>query len=243
MRQRSNSESGFTIVELLMAMAFISVLLVIITLTIIQVSNIYNKGLTMRAVNQSGTTISTDIRQTLGSSQPFDVSTSFFLQSSNGGPTTSVGDAVGGRLCTGTYTYVWNFGKSNVPVNVYSGDDKKIGFVRVRDAGSQYCANLGSKIDDSDRSDPREFLSTDDTILAIQSFGISKLADDVSIGQALYRVVFEIGTNDQGALQQTQRIDTIDTSCKPPSDDEALQDYCAVNQFDFTVQAGNRGGV
>ncbi len=52
--RHDRSESGFTIVELLMAMSFIAVLLVVITLTIIQISGIYNKGLTMRAVNQSG---------------------------------------------------------------------------------------------------------------------------------------------------------------------------------------------
>lgn len=242
-RRNNKSESGFTIIELLMAMAFISVLLVVITLTIIQIGNIYNKGLTMRAVNQSGTAISADIRQTLSGSQPFDVATSFFLQSPNGGATTNVGDAVGGRLCTGTYSYIWNFGKSSVPINVYQNGDAKIGFVRVRDNGAQYCANLGNKIDNSDRSDPREFLASDGTALAIQSFAITKLANDAAISQALYRIVFEVGTNDSDALQREQHIDTIDTSCKPPSTDASLQNYCAVNQFDFTAQAGNRGGA
>lgn len=237
------SEFGFTIIELMMAMAFISVLLVVITMTIIQIGNIYNKGLTMRAVNQSGTTISTDIRQTLSSSQPFDVTKAFFLQSQNGGVTTNVGDAVAGRLCTGTYSYIWNFGKSSTSVNAYENSDKKIGFVRVRDNGAQYCANLGSKIADSDQADPREFFATDDASLAIQSFSITKLATDTALSQALYNIVFEVGTNDADALQREQHIDTIDTTCKPPSDASALQNYCAVNRFDFTAQAGNRGGA
>lgn len=241
MNHKVKIASGFTIIELMMAMAFVSVLLVIITLTVLQISNIYNKGLVMRAVNQSGTTISADIRQTLSQSQPFTVATAFYLQSSNGGATTNVGDAVGGRLCTGTYSYIWNFGKANSPVNLYTTDDKQIHFIRVRDNGAQYCANLGSRIDTSDSADPREFLAADDN-LAIQSFAVTKLADDVPIGQALYRVIFEIGTNDRDTLQQDQHIDTIDTSCKPPSDDSSLQNYCAVNQFDFTAQAGNKGG-
>ncbi|MDB5184080.1 MAG: hypothetical protein JWO07_761 [Candidatus Saccharibacteria bacterium] len=242
MYHKHKSTSGFTIVELLMAMAFVSILLIVITLTVIQISNIYNKGLTMRAVNQSGTAISADVRQTLSQSHPFDTSTSFFMQTSNGGATTNIGDAVAGRLCTGTYTYVWNLGKAKTPVNVYNSSDKQIGFIRVRDNGAQYCADLGSKIDSSNSADAREFLSTDTAELAVQSFTVSKLADDTPIGQALYRIVFELGTNNQDALQQEQHIDTIDTSCRPPSDASSLQDYCAVNQFDFTAQAGNRGG-
>ncbi len=115
--------------------------------------------------------------------------------------------------------------------------------MRVRDNGAQYCANLGSEIDDTDQADPREFLATENSTLAIQSFVIKKLADDAAIGQALYRIVFEVGTNNEDALQQEQHIDTIDTTCKPPSEDASLQDYCAVNQFDFTAQAGNRGGA
>ena len=224
-----------------MAMAFVSVLLIVITLTVIQIGNIYNKGLTMRDVNQSGTAISADIRQTLSSSRPFNISTGFYLQSSNGGATTNVSDADGGRLCTGTYSYIWNFGRATSPVNVYDSGDKQIGFIRVRDNGGHYCADLGSKIDTSDNSDPREFLATDN-YLAIQSFAITQLAEDAPIEQALYRVVFQIGTNDRNALQQDQNIDTVDTSCKPPNSDSSLQDYCAVNEFDFTAQAGNKGG-
>lgn len=201
MNRKIKSSAGFTIIELLLAMAFVSALLIIITLTVIQIGNMYNKGLTMRAVNDAGMTISADIRQTLSSSQPFDVSKAFFLQSSNGGATTNIGDAVGGRLCTGTYTYVWNLGKASTPINVYASGDKQIGFVRVRDNGAQYCADLSSKIDDSDNANAREFLAASDSFLAMQSFTIKQLASDASIGQALYEVTLEIGTNDQNALQ------------------------------------------
>ncbi len=250
MNHRNNKrERGFTIIELMMAMAFISVLLVVITLTIIQIGSIYNKGLTMRAVNQSGTTISADIRQTLSGGQPFDTSTGFVLQTLNGGKTTNVGDAAGGRLCTGTYSYIWNFGGQQVSSNSYQdGSDsssKRVGFVRVRDNGAQYCATLSKQIDDPDTSsaDPREFLAADDGSLAIQSFSITQLATDAALSQALYNIVFEVGTNDTDALQREQHIDTIDTTCKPPSDAAALQNFCAVNRFDFTAQAGNRGGA
>ncbi len=230
--------TGFTIIELMMAMAFVSVLLLIIAMTVIQISNIYNKGLTMKAVAQAGRTISEDIKQTLGKSQPFAVDTAFRLQRYPESPTST---SDGGRLCTGLYTYVWNYGRSlsGNPINTYESGDDQIRFVRVRDSGGQYCADPTKKIQQSDAT---ELLSAENSDLAIQSFTIMQLASDAAIGQALYRVVMEIGTNNQDALQQTQTIDTIDTTCRPPSDDASLQHFCAVNQFDFTAQAGNKGG-
>ena len=241
MNRVGKSEQGFTIIELLVAMAFVSILLLGIAMTVIQISNNYNKGLTMKAVDQSGRTISADIRQTLSASQPFKPDTAFIEiprddQRGNGG----------GRLCTGRYTYAWNYGSAiadNAEVNVYDSPGDTIRFVRVLDNGGQYCAFLGkNKPMPIKKSDATELLSAGDKDLAIQSFAITQLASDSSIGQALYRIVMEIGTNNQDALQQTQSLDTIDTSCKPPSDESSLQDFCAVNQFDFTAQAGNKGG-
>ena len=57
MNQKANRSAGFTIVELMLAMAFLAVLLVVITMTVIQISNVYNKGLTLRAVDQAGRTL------------------------------------------------------------------------------------------------------------------------------------------------------------------------------------------
>jgi type II secretory pathway pseudopilin PulG len=238
MNRADKAQQGFTIIELLMAMAFVSMLLLGIALTVIQVANIYNKGLTMKAVDQSGRSISADIRQTLSQSQPFATDTALRLQRY---PDSDANNPDGGRLCTGLYTYVWNYGKSmNHPINKYSVGDDEIRFARVRDNGGAYCANPTRPIDQTDAT---ELLSAGDRDLAIQSFTITQLASDPNIGQALYRVVMEIGTNNQDALQQAQSLDTIDTTCKPPSDDSSLQDFCAVNQFDFTAQAGNKGGA
>lgn len=234
---RGDKTAGFTIIELLMAMTFVSILLLVIAMTVIQISNIYNKGLTMKSVDQAGRLISDDIRQTLGQSQPFSVETAFRLQRY---PESDLQKPDGGRLCTGLYTYVWNFGKSlDSPINTYSSGNDQIRFIRVRDSGGQYCADPTKKIQQANAT---ELLSTESADLAIQSFAITRLANDPTIGQALYRIVMEVGTNNQDTLQQSQSIDTIDTSCRPPSDDASLQNFCAVNQFDFTAQAGNKGG-
>lgn len=54
-------QSGFTMVELMLAMAFVAVLLILIAVSIIYISRIYNKGITIRELNQVGRTVSDDL--------------------------------------------------------------------------------------------------------------------------------------------------------------------------------------
>lgn len=230
-------QGGFTIIELMVAMAFVSVLMLSIAVAVIQIGNIYNRGLTMRSVDYAGRALSTDIRQTLAKSEPFNVDTALRFQKN---PDSDPDNPDGGRFCTGLYSYVWNFGKSiKDPVNQYSLSDEEIRFAKVRDPGGDYCADPTRKIQ---RENATELLSGGDRDLAVQKFGVSKLADDIATGQALYRIVMEIGTNNQNALQGVDSLNSI-AECRPPSDDAALQDYCAVNLFEFTVQAGNGGDL
>lgn len=256
-RVANRRQKGFTLVELMVAMAFVSVLMLAIAMAVIQISNIYNKGLTMRAVDHAGRALSTEIRQTLGQSEPFSVDTALRIQKY---PESSSVNPDGGRFCTGTFSYIWNFGTSmDNPINKYAGaseaDDgdessgsggdsglsgEEIRFIKIRDNGGGYCADLAKPIL---QTDAIELLSEGDHDLAIQKFEIVQIADDPSTRQALYRIIMEIGTNREDSVQRPDELNTIDTTCKPPSDDASLQDFCAVNQFVFTVQAGNRGAL
>jgi prepilin-type N-terminal cleavage/methylation domain-containing protein len=232
------SQQGFTLVELMLSMTFISVLLLTIAVTVIQIGNIYNKGLTMRSVDQVGRVITSDIRRVISQSQPFTIENNYSVQRH---PESQIGEPDGGRLCTGTYTYIWNYGKSlESPINIYESGEEVIRFVRVRDTGGEYCANPEKRVVFTDAT---ELLSTGDQNLAVQSFAITELATDAAAGQALYRVVMEIGTNNQDALDQVVSLNTIDTSCRPPTDSQAQAEFCAVNQFEFTAQAGSKGGI
>lgn len=239
-RAGNSDKSGFTIVELMLAMAFISVLLLVIAVTIIQISNSYSKGLTLREVDQAGRSLVSDMRRTIGFSEPFSTESDFLQLPPNN--TGNIRDYTGGRLCTGTYTYAWNYGHAIAqgstvnPINVYDTGDDVIRFIRVRDTGGGYCANPDLPIN---RDGATEMLSAADYSLALQSFSIDMLANDSVVGQALYRITMEIGTNDQNALV----LNTIDTECKPPNDVQSADNFCAVNKFDFTAQAGYRGGL
>jgi hypothetical protein len=122
------------------------------------------------------------------------------------------------------------------PINSYETGSEDIYFVRVRDSGGEYCANPELRVRNADAT---ELLSSGDHNLALHRFTISQLAEDTSSGQALYRIQMELGTNDQAALE---RLNTVDSSCKPPSDVDSVQDFCEIYHFDFTALAGYKGG-
>ncbi len=239
MNHVDKTAKGFTLVELMLAMAFVSFLLMAIALTVIQLGNIYSKGVTLKEVNQSGQALSQDIQIAIGASRPLSVG--------EGGSDYKTlkaadGKVAGARLCTGTYSYIWNLGAyMEAPVNAYASGTNVIRLVKVDDRGKAYCNDVTKKVVVNDAT---ELLTEGDRSLALQGFTITQIANDSVLQQALYRITLELGTNDRDLLQSNPEgggIDTVDTSCRPPSDGGARQEYCAVNKFEFTARAGNKG--
>jgi len=118
-------KKAFTIVELMLAMAFLGTMLVGIASLVMRIANIYQKGLALRSINSNGREIISDLTRTLnGSRVTVDVNPEI---PSNGKVTqeqidaaranyyiaTSTSNAkenrqMGGVFCTGDYSYVWN---------------------------------------------------------------------------------------------------------------------------------------
>jgi prepilin-type N-terminal cleavage/methylation domain-containing protein len=228
-----STQKGFTLVELMLAMAGVAFLLLAIAMTTIQISNIYSKGMTLKSVNQAGRDLSDVLQRDIKSSTPFDLAS----------PSKYLYTPHGGRLCMGQYSYVWNYGAtitSSSSANKIVYDDTNstpVRLARVLDAGGQLCINA-----DADqpiaRDDATELLNSasnsDGLDLALHSFTVTSSAPDPATGQALYSVSFALGTNDEKTL------DTGDASCRPPNEDESNWEFCAVNVFEFTTRAGNR---
>lgn len=220
---------GFTLIELMLAMTFISVLLIAIAMTTIQISNIYTKGITLREVNQAGRTLSDDLQRSVGASAPFDLNDVKKYQHDN----------AGGRLCVGKYSYVWNYGEAinGNPPNRYE-DNSIVRFAKVSDPAGRMCQPTGNNgqgpLPRLDKTDSRELLASGDRDLAVHNFTITETAREPATSQAIYAISFVIGTNDQAQLT------TNDTSCRPPSDNVGAEDYCSVNQFDIVARAGNQ---
>ncbi len=238
---RSSKQSqGFTLVELMLSMTFVAVLLLAIALCTIQISNIYQRGLTLREVNQSSRIIIKDIQTTLNTSSPLNLETAFISLP-------AAGEKTAYRFCTGTYSYLINTPAAlNNPSNgsTIKYEDASAGgqlprFVRVRDTTSKYCQQVNSIYPSIAASDmPSEMLEGSDRNLAIHTLSVVQDAASQNAGmqqgsQALYTVTFVLGTTEEGT------IDTSSYSCNPPADDSNNLTYCAINEFRITARAGN----
>lgn len=238
--------AGFTLVELMLSMAFIGALLLAIAVTSMQIMGTYTKGLTLREVNQAGRTITEDIQRTIASSIPFAVDPPKKDAGSDATDSMYVrreGDKRGGRLCTGAYTYAWNYGDElsgdgQHRYNRYVGEsprltDASIRLVKVSDAGGTLCNDPEMYIP---RAAARELLSGGDRNLAVQELTVSSSSRDDSSGQALYAITLVLGTNDQAQLN------AANSTCLPPNQGSGSEDFCAINQFNIIARAGNQSG-
>lgn len=226
------SRRGFTIIELMLAMSFVAMLLLAIAMTTMQIGSIYNKGVTLKSVNQVGRDISDELQRTIAGVAPFDETTRYIQQ---------VG---GGRLCLGTYSYVWNYGSAladttgTIPLaNVYDKNPQdQIHFAKVSDTGAALCATPYSNV--VPRANTVELLTGGDHDLAVQQFVLKETQRDNLANQAIYAITMSIGTNDQQQL-----LLSGDPTCKAPADGVGDENYCAVNRFDIIARAGNKVGV
>ena len=120
-------EKGFTLVELTLAMSFLAFIMVFVVIVLLQIMNIYNKGLAMTQINQTGRQLSDDINSSIRFAQP---STVTYLSASN-------------RLCTGDVSYLWNVNGGTT--NSFGDTTTELGVVRVKDSVSAYCSNTSLK--------------------------------------------------------------------------------------------------
>lgn len=216
-------------------MAFISLLLLAIAMTVIQIGNTYNRGLTLTNANQAGSVIASDLQRTIAVATHFTLNKNYIAQN-------YIAQLWGGRLCTGQYSYIWNNGKDiynkNSSINKYSNSPNTILFVKDYDPSANDCKAVNGIYPSINSSNAVDLLNeTTNNKLAIQLFTISSTANDLATGQQLYNIEFFLGTNDQTALTPDNK------SCKAPSAIASNLNYCAVVQFDITVMAGNVGNM
>ena len=135
-----NNQNGFTIAELSIAMAFIAVLLVTIAFLIMHLTSLYQKGLSLKAVNTAGQNITDHIARALTASPSEKIATlcNYLTESSqrsscagdskagskvlfqqtyiSGVKIKATNETITGRvpasgvLCTGNFSYLWNTG-------------------------------------------------------------------------------------------------------------------------------------
>ena len=127
------SEGGFTLLELSLAMTFLAFIMLFVITMIMQMINIYNKSVSLSQMNQAGRQIMSDLT---GSAR--------FTADPK-----SVSQTNAGRLCVGGASYIWN--NAVVPssggnrsavatTNSYSDSaGTALSLIRVNDPSGSYC--------------------------------------------------------------------------------------------------------
>ncbi len=242
-------QQGFTLIELVLAMAFISMLMLAIALTILQISQTYNQGLTYKEVDLASRTISGDLTTDISASTQFSLAAN---------ANHYVAQPWGGSLCLGRYSYVWNYGKAIATYNTApqpntlnllvdsSGKTSTLNMVKVLDVNGSMCADATAK--KVPTSNAVELLQNTDHNLVIHEFCISTQpsAGDPLTGQQLYTLSYSIGSNDVNALTssssaQCQGPNQSDglAACKGPNQSGSDLQYCTVQEFSLVLRAQN----
>lgn len=137
-KQNFRVAAGFTLIELMLAMAFLASILLFSSLVFVQALNTYNKGLTIKQINETGRALTTDLNRSSSGAHSFAVS-----NPGSGLPTQF--------LCIGKTAYIWNI-KDNPSARTYVfNDGSELTMVRTKegiDARNLYCRDGGSTVVD-----------------------------------------------------------------------------------------------
>lgn len=220
---------GFTIIELMLAMAFLSMLLMAIAVATIHIAKLYDRGMAMRTVNQSGRDLVASIKR---DARSFGSLTEYMVDPAS--DTNSLG-----RLCLGTVSYLWND-----PDRLRAGNGVRyktsggamldqIVMARVSDVGGSYCRKnaLGNYNSNVFNDQATELLKSSDHDLAVHDFKFDDNFLSAAGRNQLYRITFTLGTNQEGTIDSS-------LSCKPPGDIDSNFNFCAVNNFELMVSVG-----
>lgn len=153
--RRTVPKKGFTIAELSISIGYVAILLIAVATLIVYSISIYQKGLTLRSVNNAGLELIDELTRTISNSSNSDPDCDLLL--SNNSDKTKCRSNKGsmfyfqanttvyiprseetitapayGFFCTGSYSYVWNSGYVLNTDGTYYRTSSKDGFSDVR---------------------------------------------------------------------------------------------------------------
>jgi len=260
MTQQTSRTNGFTLIELMLAMTFVSVLLLTIAMTVIQMGTTYNRGMTLKEVNQSARDISDSLRRSVQSAGVFAINADASDTANYVTLVNSDNKVVSGRLCLGNSSYIWNTASAleaeqaqkkvddtlaHFLTSSNAVSETDINFVQIPDNGKVYCARDGDgalvqkDITAAAAAQAKELLKPGDRTIRMLSFVVDTTdeATDPSSGQQLYTVSYRLGTGETSAMEMGD--DGTPTACLPPNDPNSNLTYCNVQQFSIVLRAGN----
>ena len=241
-----STRPAFTIIELMLSMTFISLMILMIGMTVIQLGNTYRQGVSIRDVNKVGDLIIGDMQNTINSSGKVlcavkyadkdkmslikknddsggdeddegNTSTVDYDCRKLGGADQEASGIIGAAICTGKYSYLWNYGHALRDPNKFGGMTKLFRYrsngvtklarlIKVEDKNGEYCKNNADLFTLSptiygnndmalaDKNSVIELIESNDRELALHSFSVVSNNPDVNTGQSFHEIEFVLGT-------------------------------------------------
>lgn len=237
---KSAPQGGFTLIELVLVVAFLGSLMLLISASIIQSINIYNKGTAIKQINQAGRTLIEDINRLSSSGADIELM-------DNG----RAGCLYIGFAGTGGRAYLWNSVEagSGSTAAAIGADRWKIGgneislVQSVNEADtSDYCYLPDSASSTLSSSDMTPVLTRQVRILSVD------ITEPTGGDTGLKKIAFWIGTSDNSAsgsdevpgmrpttaMEGTSRV----WRCQGGS----IGSFCAVSKFETIIYTPNEGG-
>ncbi len=226
-----SSKNGFTLVELILAIGFVSILLLAVSVLTIRVSDMYEKGATVRSINQVGREVMDVLRRDFAqANESVDFATT---------PISSEHDIY--SVCLGDVSYIAN---SSAALQAYEDTTtlglaeridagEPIRLVRVVDKTRAYCGTDRADELKKVNASADELLTNDSMKLAIHAMNVSPVVKGTS--QSLYRVTLVVGTNTKGTVDDDNRCRVSNNS---PENAEADYNYCSVAELTTIMRTG-----
>lgn len=260
MKDRIINKKGFTLVELTLSLAFVSMLLLAVAMATIYLGNIYQKGVTVKTINQSGRDVMAMMRRDVAHAVDGRVDFEKQLESRDN-------SFYSFRMCLGNVSYVGNSAGliiasldgdvyesairdnnnvESVSSNSQNPDGNLISFVRVLDPNRAYCQKNESDqfliLDINEPSENYRELLVDQAnggdiarstaSIAIHEFDYSEYIPYTD-GDAVHNLRVVFGTNDSNTIR--------DGRCLPNSEEEANFNACSLSEFSTLIQSGYAG--
>lgn len=143
---------GFTLIELMIALAFVAFILIFATTAVVQVMQTYNKGLAVKQINQAGRTTLEDMARFIRVADPSAVNTAALSNR---------------RVCLGGVSYVWNlYNTPGASANRYD-DGSALTLTRVNDAANAMCTSSGGSYPSVPKAQATDILSSNVWVMAL----------------------------------------------------------------------------
>lgn len=203
-------QNGFTLVELMLAIAFIGFLILFTVIASLQVMRTYNKGLAVKEINQTARTIVDEMGRAIRAS----TYTAINITPNTAVPTQS-------RVCIAGVSYVWNIAGQSVNKFSSSGTPA-VTFVRVNDAAGALCSPSGGVYPNVDPAQAAPLLSNR---VWVQNLTITKNSTT-----GLATISLQLSTTDDPTSPVLETIPG-GVRCKGTAGDQ----FCAVATLSTTV--------